>query len=146
MMSDKNSKNVLLLDEITYAKERLKFILRDALMEADFLNENIENSFNEVLYYINIQAVLGAEISQWKELYSVLSKRLNEVDSYFKEKIGEKEELIKYNKILEDLDRRLDTIEQYLNKEIDSFKKFFRDTFEKGYTDDKFNINIVDSG
>ncbi|MBA7579976.1 hypothetical protein ES708_21861 [subsurface metagenome] len=37
----------LLLDEVEFAKERLRFILRNALMEADFLNENIETSFNQ---------------------------------------------------------------------------------------------------
>ena len=61
-------------------------------MDADFFNENIENSFNEELYYININAVLGEEISQWNNLYSTLSSRLNELDTYFKEKISEKEE------------------------------------------------------
>ena len=45
----------LLIDEIEYAKERLKYILRDALMEADFLNENIESSFNEFVELVHIR-------------------------------------------------------------------------------------------
>ena len=72
----------LLINEVDYARARLKFILRDALMEADFLNENIESSFNEVLKYVNSQASLGSEISQWKKAYSMLQKRLIELIDY----------------------------------------------------------------
>ncbi|GAF92236.1 unnamed protein product, partial [marine sediment metagenome] len=43
----------LMIDEVDFAKERLKFVLRDSLMEADFLNKNIETSFNQELIYIN---------------------------------------------------------------------------------------------
>lgn len=80
----------LIIDEIDYAKERLKFIVRDSLMEADFLNENIENSFNEILYYSNIKAILGTEITQWDKVYSTLQKNLVDIDSHLKGKIKKK--------------------------------------------------------
>ncbi|NVM37019.1 MAG: hypothetical protein HWN81_15590 [Candidatus Lokiarchaeota archaeon] len=132
----------LLINEIEYAKERLKFILRDALMEADFLNENIEGSFNEVLRYINIQASLGSEISQWKKAYSVLQKRLAEVDSYLKGKIQEKEELRNLTSLLENLKERIVIIEEDLIKKLDSFRKDFTETLEKGYNKEILNIII----
>ncbi|TXT54462.1 MAG: conserved membrane protein of unknown function [Promethearchaeota archaeon] len=132
----------LLIDELDIAKERLKFILRNSLMEADFLNENIENSFNEDLYYVNLQANLGSEIQRWNKLYSILSNRLNELDSYLKEKIAEKEELRQYNQILDELDRKLLNIEDHINKKLDSFRTFLKDTLAEGYDDDKFNLIV----
>ena len=134
----------LLINEIDYAKERLKFLLRDALMEADFLNENIESSFNEVLYYINIQAILGSEITQWKKIYTVLQNRLSEVDSYLRGKIQEKEELRNLNDILENLKERISIIEEDLHKKLDIFRRIFNDHFEKEYNNEKFNKIIQD--
>ncbi|MFX1380685.1 MAG: hypothetical protein ACFFA4_16500, partial [Promethearchaeota archaeon] len=132
----------LLIDEIDYAKERLKFVLRDALMEADFLNENIESSFNETLKYVNIQASLGAEISQWNKLYSILQKRLSDVGVYLQSKIKEKEDLINLTDLLENLREKVDIIEETLNKKLDSFKKLFCDTFENRYEDEKLDLVI----
>ncbi|MHA1489765.1 MAG: prenyltransferase/squalene oxidase repeat-containing protein [Promethearchaeota archaeon] len=132
----------IILDEIAYAKERLKYILRNALMEADFLNENIETSFNEDLYYINIQAILATDIASWKIIYSLLQKRLNEIDSYLKGKIIEKEESRNLNKILEKLEDRIYNIEENINKKLDSFKIFFRETLEKGYSIEKFELIV----
>ncbi|MFX0023088.1 MAG: hypothetical protein ACFE9S_12245 [Candidatus Hermodarchaeota archaeon] len=134
----------LLIDEIEYAKERLKFILRDALMEADFLNENIESSFNEILKYINIQASLGVEISQWNKLYSVLQKRLSDVGAYLQSKIKEKEDLRNLNELLENLKEKIGIIEADLQKRLDSFRKSFSDTFEKEYDNAKLNLIIQD--
>ena len=134
----------LLINEIDYAKERLKFILRDSLMEADFLNENIENSFNEDLYYLNIQAILGSEISQWKKQYSVLQKRLSEVDLYLRGKIHEKEELRNLKYLLENLNERIIIIEEDLEKKLDIFRRIFSETLEKGYNIEKFNKIIQD--
>ena len=134
----------LLINEIDYAKERLKFILRDALMEADFLNENIENSFNEVLYYMNIQAILWSEITQWKKIYTVLQLRLNEVEAYLKEKIQEKEELRNLNSLLENLKERISIIEEDLHKKLDIFRRIFSEHFEKEYSNEKFNDIIQD--
>lgn len=134
----------LLINEIDYAKERLKFILKDALMEADFLNENIESSFNESLKYINIQSSLRVEISQWNKIYSILQKRLSEVNSYLNSKIQEKEELINLNSLLENLKEKVGIIEEHLIKDLDVFKKLFCDTFEEEYDNEKLNLIIQD--
>ncbi len=134
----------LLIDEIDYARERLKYILRNALMEADFLNENIESSFNEILKYVNIQASLGAEISQWNKLYSVLQKRLSDVGAYLQSKIQEKENLRNLNSLLENLKEKVGIIEEDLKKRLDSFRTLFCDTFEKEYDNEKLNLIIQD--
>ncbi len=134
----------LLINEIDYAKERLKFVIRNALMEADFLNENIENSFYEELNYVNIQASLGSEISNWNKLYSVLQKRLTEVESYLKSKIQEKEEVRNLNNLLENLGEKISIIEEDLNKKIDSFRKIFCETLEKEYDSEKINLIMDD--
>ncbi len=134
----------LLIDEIEYAKDRLKYILRDALMEADFLNENIESSFNEILKYINIQASLGAEISQWNKLYSVLQKRISDVGAYLQSKIQEKEDLRNLNDLLENLKDKVGIIEEDLQKRLDSFRKLFSETFEKEYDNAKLNFILQD--
>ncbi|MHA2005891.1 MAG: prenyltransferase/squalene oxidase repeat-containing protein [Promethearchaeota archaeon] len=132
----------LLINEVNYASERLKFIIRDAVMEADFLNENIENSFNEILYYHNIQAILGVEIAQWRRIYSALQNELGEVDSYLKGKIQEKETLRKLNILLENLIERLSLIDEDLNRKLDAFKKFFSETLEKEYNEEGLNLTI----
>lgn len=132
----------LLIDEIDYAKERLKFIIRDAVMEADFLNENIENSFNEVLYFSNIRAILGTEIAQWNKVYSTLQNKLVETDSFLKSKIQEKETIRNLKILLENLKEKLIVIDEDLNKKIDSFKKLFSETLEKEYIENKFNLLV----
>ncbi|MDX1797744.1 MAG: hypothetical protein R3255_03765, partial [Candidatus Lokiarchaeia archaeon] len=134
----------LLIDEIEYAKDRLKFILRDALMEADFLNENIESSFNEILKYINIQASLGAEIAQWNKLYSVLQKKLSDVGAYLQSKIQEKEDLRNLDDLLENLKEKIRIIEEDLQKRLDSFRKVFSETFEKEFDNAQLNLIIQD--
>ncbi|MFX0082082.1 MAG: hypothetical protein ACFE94_10050 [Candidatus Hodarchaeota archaeon] len=132
----------LLIDEIDYAKERLKFIIRDVVMEADFLNENIENSFNEILYYCNIRTILETEIAQWNKVYSTLQKKLVEVDSYLKSKIQEKETIRNLNKLLENLNEKLIVVEEDLKKKLDAFKKLFSETLEREYIENKFNLVI----
>ncbi|MFX1501157.1 MAG: hypothetical protein ACFFDH_09370, partial [Promethearchaeota archaeon] len=132
----------LLINEISYAKNRLKFILRDALMEADFLNENIEGSFNEILKYINIQASLGTEIAQWKKEYSVLQKKLSEVESYLKGKIQEKEEIRNLSSLLKTLNEKIEVLEEDLTKKLDLFKKKFNEILEKKYDEGELNLII----
>lgn len=130
----------LLLDEIEYAKERLRFILRNTLLEADFLNENIENSFSQDMKYINIQAVLVTEINQWKKIYSIIQKKLSQVEKYLNEKILEKEELKKFELILDELENRIFEIGEFIKKELDSFRKFFREELESGYNSNSYNL------
>jgi len=130
----------LYINEIEIARQRLRFIVRDALMEADFLNENIENSFNEDLYYINLRATLGAEINRWNQLYSILSSNLKEVNSQLQEKITEKEEIKKYNNLLNELDNRLKNLDNYFNKKINGFRKFLSESLQGGYSDKKFGL------
>ncbi|MFX1389420.1 MAG: hypothetical protein ACFE9Z_05070 [Promethearchaeota archaeon] len=130
----------LIINEIEYAKERLKYILRDALMEADFLNENIESSFNESLKYINIQASLGTEISHWNKLYSDLQKRLSELGSDLSSKIQEKENLRNLNEILITLKEKINIIEEDLNKKLDSFRTLFCDTLEREYNEENLAV------
>ncbi|GAH52992.1 unnamed protein product, partial [marine sediment metagenome] len=132
----------LLLDEVEFAKERLRFILRNALMEADFLNENIETSFNQELIYINLQATLGSEISQWNKSYSLLQNRLNELNKYLQGRIQEKEDLKKYSVILDELDNRVYNIQDYIDRELDSFKNFVVEILEDGYSKEKFDLII----
>lgn len=132
----------LLLDEVSYARERMKYILRNMLMEADFLNENIENSFNEDLKYINLQATLASEIQSWTKAYSILQKRLNDVERYLRERIREKEELTLYHKTLEDLDNKINEIKDEINKQLDIFRSNFSDSFEKGYSSEKYFLII----
>ncbi|GAI00187.1 unnamed protein product, partial [marine sediment metagenome] len=108
----------LLIDEVDFAKERLKYVLRDSLMEADFLNENIETSFNQKLIYINLQATLGSEISQWNKSYSLLRNGLNELNSYLQERIQETESLKKFSVILDELDTKIYDIQDQINREV----------------------------
>ncbi len=136
----------IMIDEINFAKGRLKFVLRDSLMEADFLNENIESSFNQEFIYINIQAALGSEISQWNKSYSLLQKRLGEVNNYLLKKIQEMESLKKFSNILDDLDNKIYDIQDQVNREIDSFKNYIMEVLEQGYDEEKLNriINAFD--
>jgi len=130
----------LLIDEINYAKERLKFLLRNSLMEADFLNENIENSFNEDLIYINIQATLKNEILAWNKLYSALQKRLIETEKYLLEKIQEKEDLRNFTLLLDKLEDKIFELRDQVNMDISSFRISIPELFEEGYDDEKFNL------
>jgi hypothetical protein len=130
----------LLIDEIEIARERLKYIIRNALMEADFLNENIENSFNEDLYYISIKATLFHEIKQWHKIYTILSKKLNEIDIQLKEKISDKEQLQKYKIILDELENRLKNLENHFNKRIDEFRSFIGEILEEEFNDEKLHL------
>ncbi|MHA1147721.1 MAG: prenyltransferase/squalene oxidase repeat-containing protein [Promethearchaeota archaeon] len=130
----------LLLDEISYAKERLKYVLRNSLMDAGFLNENIENSFNQDLYYINLQAILGKEIAQWKKQYSFLSQKLKDIDAYLKEKISEKEDLINLRHVLDQLERKIIKFSTAINRKINEFKDFLKKTLKTGYNDEKLSL------
>ncbi|MFX1288184.1 MAG: hypothetical protein ACFFFY_06465, partial [Promethearchaeota archaeon] len=132
----------LLIDEVDYAKERLKYVLRNSLMEADFLNENIESSFNQEFIYINIQATLGAEISQWNKSYSLLQNGLKELNNYLQEKIQEKESLKKYSIILDELDNKIYDIQDQINRQIDSFKNYIVEVLDNGYNEEKFDLII----
>jgi len=132
----------LLIDEVEFAKERLKFIMRDALMEADFLNENIETGFNQELIYINLQATLGSEISQWNKSYSLLQNRMKELNKYLQGRIQEKEQLKKYIVILDELDTKVYNIQDYINRELDTFKNFVVEILEDGYSKEKFDLIV----
>lgn len=132
----------LYLEEIEYAKERLKFILRNALMEADFLNENIESSFNQNLNYINLQAVLASDIKQWNNAYALLKSRLIELNSYLQQEIKEKEELRKFDNLLDELDNKVYDIQDYITRELDLFKNYISEILEDGYSEEKFNLII----
>jgi len=132
----------LILGEVNYAKERLKYVIRNALMDAGFLNENIENSFNEDLYYINIQTSLAPEIKRWSKLYSVLSQDLKETDVYLREKIAEKEEIRNLSKVLDQLDDKIFKSSEEFNRKLINFRKIFIRSLEKGYTEEGFK-NIL---
>ncbi|MFW5895693.1 MAG: prenyltransferase/squalene oxidase repeat-containing protein, partial [archaeon] len=133
-------KSYLILNEIDLAKQRLRFILRDALMNADFLNENIENNFNVDLYYINIRARLSAEIDKWEKEYSRLKQKLKNIDQDLQVEISEKEELRTLNFKLEKLDEKIFQTGNYYNKRINDFRKYLRETLQDGYTEDKFSL------
>ncbi|MHA1669032.1 MAG: prenyltransferase/squalene oxidase repeat-containing protein [Promethearchaeota archaeon] len=133
----------LLIDEINYAKERLRYLLRNSLMEADFLNENIENSFNEDLLYINIQATLKNEILAWNKLYSALQKRLIEIEKCLLEKIQEKEELRNFTLLLDKLEDKIFELHDHINMDINQFRISIPELFEEGYDDEKFNLVTV---
>jgi hypothetical protein len=129
----------LIIDETDYARERLKFILRNALMDADFLNENIESSFNLDLYYIDLQNILKSDIFKWKRLYSMLSKRLNQTDIYLKEKIAEKEHLRNLNKLLEELEDKILNFSESINRKINNFQNILKEFHESEYTEAGFS-------
>ena len=133
----------LLIDEINYAKERLKYLLRNSLMEADFLNENIENSFNEDLQYINIQATLKHEILTWNKLYSALQKRLIEIEKYLLEQIQDKEELRNFSSLLERLEDKIYELKEHINMDLNAFRISIPELFEEGYDDEKFTLVIA---
>ncbi|TFG24002.1 MAG: hypothetical protein EU529_05740 [Promethearchaeota archaeon] len=133
----------LILNEIDLAKERLKFILRDALMEADFLNENIENSFNEDLYYTNIQTVFESEITHWNELYSILSKELKDTELFLLKKISEKEDIRKFNNTIENLENKITIFRESIDRDLDKFRNNLREVSEK-YSDTGLSVVIQD--
>ncbi len=129
----------LLINEIDIAKERIKYLIHNTLMDAEFLNENIEQSFKEQLYYINLQEVLSSEINQWKKEYTILKTKLRDLETNLQAKIEEKENLRNFNKLLEELDSKIFDIHENINKDLDSFKSFFREKLEKNYTEENFN-------
>ena len=109
-------------------------------MDAEFLNKNIEESFSEDLYYINLKEVLSSEIEAWNEQYSVLKERLRHLDLNLKVKIQEKEELRNYNKLLDGLEEKIIKIHEDFNKKIKDFRSFLRETLKDGYSNDKFTL------
>ena len=132
----------LLLDEISYARDRLKFILRNASMDADFLNENIENSFNLDLYYFDVQTIFKSEIAQWTRVYSSLNNKLNEIDRNYQERIAEREYIRNLNLTLENLEIKIDVFNESINKKINNFKILLMETNEKPYSDEDFSLVI----
>lgn len=132
----------LLINEIDIAKERIKYLIHNTLMDAEFLNENIEQSFNEELYYINLQEALSPEINRWKRNYSQLGNRLKDIELNLQSKIEEKEGLRNFSKLLDELEARIFNISNEINKDLDAFRNIFREHIEKTYTEEKFNILI----
>jgi len=132
----------LLINETDIAKERIKYLIHNTLLEAEFLNENIEQSFNEELYYINLQEVLSKEITRWKKQYLILRNKLKELEINLQAKIQEKEELRNFKKLLDELENIIFNINDEINKELDTFRKFFREKLEKGYSNENFDLII----
>jgi len=130
----------LLIDEIDIAKDRIKYLIHNTLLDAEFLNENIELSFNEDLYYINLQEVLTPEINRWKKEYSILKNKLKDLELNLQAKIEEKEELRSLNKVLDTLKEKIENIDVDITRKSNNFKTFFREILEKDYSDDKFNL------
>ncbi|GAG81714.1 unnamed protein product [marine sediment metagenome] len=93
-------KSLILVNEFDLAKERLKYNVKNALMEADFLNENIENSFSTDFKYINPNYQLSNEIVEWNKNYSEIRGRYFNLHNYFNEIFKEKENLKKYKKLI----------------------------------------------
>jgi hypothetical protein len=116
----------LILDETILAKERLRYIIRDSLMEADFLNENIESSFNEELYYVNFRNAFESEINRWNELYLILSKKLQETESYLSEKIAQKEELRDISQTLDNLEDKIIIFNESIERKLNRFRESLR--------------------
>ncbi len=129
----------LLINELDIAKDRIKYLIHNTLMDAEFLNENIEQSFKEQLYYINLQEVLSSEINQWKKEYTILKNKLRNLETNLQAKIEEKESLRNFNNLLEELDSKIFEIHDKINKDLDSFKSFFREKFEKNCAEENFN-------
>ncbi|MFX1238885.1 MAG: hypothetical protein ACFE8P_14355, partial [Promethearchaeota archaeon] len=130
----------LLIDEIDIARERMKYLIHNTLIDAEFLNENIELSFSEDLYYINLQQALAPEINSWKKQYSVLRNKLRDLELNLKAKIEEKEEIRSINKILNNLKEKISNIEIEIHSKIEKFRVYFRETLESEYSDEIFNL------
>jgi len=130
----------LLIDEIDIAKERIKYLIHNTLLDAEFLNENIELSFSEDLYYINLQEVLAPEINRWKKEYSILKNKLKDLELNLQARIEEKEELRSLNKVLDTLKEKIENIDVDITRKTNDFKTYFREILEKNYSDDKFNL------
>ncbi len=133
----------LLIDEIDIAKERIRYLLHNTLMDAEFLNKNIEQSFNEELYYINLHEALSLEINGWNKQYLILKNRLRDLDINLQAKIEEKEQLRNFSKILDELEGKILNIHEKLNGDLDDFRKFFRIKLEKGYNEEEFDEIIA---
>ncbi|MFX1277173.1 MAG: hypothetical protein ACFFBP_00850 [Promethearchaeota archaeon] len=130
----------LLIDEIEIAKERIKYLIHNTLMDAEFLNENIESSFNEELYYINLQEVLSPEINSWKKQYTILKTKLRDLELYLQSKIKEKEELKSLNSLLDTLKEKIASIKDDMIKKIDEFRDYFKNSLEKEYNEHIFTL------
>ncbi|MBN1803365.1 MAG: hypothetical protein JW891_17775 [Candidatus Lokiarchaeota archaeon] len=130
----------LLIDEIDIAKERIRYLIHNTLMDAEFLNENIELSFSEDLYYINLQKALEPEINAWKKQYSVLKSKLRDLELNLQARIEEKEEIRSITKILNSLKEKISNIEVDIHNKIEKFRSYFRETLETEYSDEIFNL------
>ncbi len=128
----------LLIDEIDIAKERVKYLIHNTLMDAEFLNENIESSFNEELYYINLQEVLAPEINSWRKHFSILRTKLKDLEGSLQSKIKEKEEIKNLNSILDTLKEKIISIKDNISKKIDEFREYFKNALEKEYSEQVF--------
>ena len=130
----------LLIDEIDIAKERVKYLIHNTLMDAEFLNENIESSFSEELYYINLQEALSPEIIRWKKQYSILKIKLKDLELTLLSKIKEKEEVRNLNNLLDTLKEKISGIKDDLTKRIDEFREYFKNALEKEYSEQIFTL------
>ncbi|MHA1467657.1 MAG: hypothetical protein ACTSP6_06205, partial [Promethearchaeota archaeon] len=81
---------------------------------------------------------------KWNELYYLLSKRLNETDTYLKEKIAEKEELRNLNKTLDLLDEKINIFRDSINRKLDEFKITLKEYGEEENKENAFYILIQD--
>ncbi len=127
-------KSLILVNEFDLARERLKYNVKNALMEADFLNENIENSFSTDFKYINPNYQLSNEIVEWNKNYSEIRGKYFNLQNYFNEIFKEKENLKNFKLILNKLEDLIDKNEQKIYSLIDHFKNLFRESLEKSYS------------
>lgn len=129
-------KSLILVNEFDLAKERLKYNVKNALMEADFLNENIENSFSTDFKYINPNYQLSNEIVEWNKNYSEIRGKYFNLQNYFNEIFKEKENLKNFKLFLYKLEELIDRNEQKIYSLIDHFKNLFRESLEKSYSNE----------
>lgn len=129
-------KSLILVGDINYAKDRLKYNIKSILMEADFLNENIENSFSEEFRFINPSAVLSNEISDWNKTYFNIRENYKNLQLFFSELFKEKEDLKNFRAIVEELKEKIEINEQKIYSLIDNFKNSFRESLERSYSED----------
>ncbi len=128
--------SLILVNEYELGKERLKYNIKNALMEADFLNENIENSFSADFKYLNPNFLLSNEITEWNKSYSEIRNKYYNLQSYFNEIFKEQENLKNFKLILNELNDSIEKNEQNIYSLIDQFKIFFRESLEKSYSDE----------
>jgi len=128
--------SLILVNEFELGKERLKYNIKNALMEADFLNENIENSFSADFKYLNPKNLLSNEITEWNKSYSEIRNKYYNLQGYFNEIFKEKENLKNFKLILNELNNSIEKNEQKLYSLIDLFKNYFRESLDKSYSDE----------